>query len=90
MEDREEQSELELYGEPGIASRDAPVPTWLKINYIFWIMWGFVWFYCFWNGSWGWLDRGYWQELQRAAGTVYPFTTEERVEKAENSRIKEN
>lgn len=61
-----------------IKSNDAPVPRWLIINYIIWPLWGIVWFYYFWNGSYGWLDRGYWQELQRAANTTIPF---ENVEK---------
>lgn len=73
MENEPQHEEIELYGDQSIASGDAPVPRWLKFNYLFWILWGVVWFFLFWNGSWGWLDRGYWQQLQRAAGTVYPF-----------------
>lgn len=73
--------EIETYGDTGIESKDAPVPIWLKFNYVFWILWGFVWLYYFWNGSYGWLDRGYWNELQRAANTVYPFNTLELLEK---------
>ena len=73
--------DIEYYGEAGIESKDAPVPFWLKVNYVFWILWGIVWFYYFWNGSYGWLDRGYWNELQRAANTVYPFNTTELLER---------
>lgn len=74
--------EIEYYGDAGIESKDAPVPFWLKFNYVFWILWGIVWFYYFWNGSTGgWLDRGYWNELQRAANTVYPFNTTELIDK---------
>lgn len=65
--------ELEEYGDDRIASRDAPVPRWLIVNYIIWPIFGVVWFYYFFNGSYGWLDRGYWQELQRAANTTYPY-----------------
>lgn len=54
-------------------SGHAPVPRWLIVNYIFWPIFGLVWFYLFWNGSYGWLDRGYWKELQEAANTTIPF-----------------
>lgn len=65
--------EVELYGDPLIASKNAPVPRWLFWSYFGWIAFGLVWFYLYWNGSYGWLDRGYWQQLQRAAATTYPF-----------------
>jgi len=78
---QEEDSEIEFYGDPGIASKNEPVPKWLKFNNWFWVAFGLVWLYFFWNGSYGWLDRGYWSELQRAANTTYPFTTMEIVEK---------
>ncbi|MEI8365524.1 MAG: hypothetical protein WCF65_03810 [Parachlamydiaceae bacterium] len=74
--------EVEEYGDEGIASGDAPIPGWLKCNYVLWIVVGFVGFYLFWNGSAGWLDRGYWNELQRAASTVYPFNTVQLIEDA--------
>jgi hypothetical protein len=72
--------EIAYYGDEGIESKDAPIPFWLKFNYVFWILWGVVAFYYFWNGSYGWFDRGYWNELQRAANTVYPFTTTQLLE----------
>lgn len=65
--------ELEYYGDPGIASLDAKVPTYFLIIYVVLIIWGFVTFYFFWNGSAGWLDRGYWHELQIAANTTFPI-----------------
>lgn len=65
--------ELELYGDDRIASKDAKVPNWLMFTYIFWPLWGIVWFWLYWNGSWGWLDRGYWHELQEAANTTFPI-----------------
>lgn len=65
--------ELELYGDPGIASYDAKVPRFLKFTYVFWPIWGIVTFYFFWNGSIGWFDRGYWRELQIAANTTFPI-----------------
>jgi hypothetical protein len=65
--------EVIFYGDSSIASAEAKVPLWLKINYILWPLWGLVWFYLYWNGSHGWLDRGYWQQLQRAANTTFPI-----------------
>lgn len=77
MKDKElKDEELEEYGDPLIASKNAPIPGWLSKSYLFWILFGFVWFFFFWNGSYGWLDRGYWQQLQRAAGTTIPFQAE--------------
>lgn len=71
--DEGEHEELEEYGEPGIASADAKVPGWLKWTYVILPILGiFSWVY-FINGSHGWLDRGYWEQLQRAANTTYPF-----------------
>jgi len=68
-----EHSELELYGDDRIASLDAPVPFFLKFNYIFWIILGIIWFFLFWNGSTvSYFDRGYWHELQEAANTTFP------------------
>jgi hypothetical protein len=68
----ETHQEADEYGDPMIASYHAKVPGWLQFNYWLWIAWGIIWFYFFWNGSSGWLDRGYWSELQRAANTTFP------------------
>jgi len=54
-----------------IPSGNTPVPRWLLYSYIFFILWGFVTLYYFWNGSHGWLDPGSWHKLQEAARTVY-------------------
>lgn len=64
---------LEEYGDSGILSADAKVPTLLKWTYIILPVWGIVTLYFFWNGSLGWFDRGSWEELQQAANTTYPF-----------------
>ncbi len=64
--------EIELYGEPGIASLDAKVPKFLFWTYIILPIWGLMALYYFWNGSRGWFDRGYWRELQIAANTTFP------------------
>lgn len=72
-EDPHHEEEIELYGDPNIASYDAKVPSFLKLTYIILPIWGIVTFYYFWNGSLGWFDRGYWHELQIAANTTYPI-----------------
>lgn len=76
-----EGSEIDLYGDKGIASGHAPPPKWLMISNTFFTIFGLVWLYFFWNGSYGWFDRGYWGQLQRAANTTYPYTTRQIVEK---------
>ena len=73
----EPHEELEEYGDPKIASADAKIPRWLWLTYISLPIWGIIWFFLFWNGTWGWHDRGYWAELQKAANTTFPFTNED-------------
>jgi|GEM_PF-4011224 len=65
-------SEHDVYEDGGIESAHAPVPRFLIWTYLLLPFWGAFWFYMYWNGSHGWLDRGYWQQLQRAAETTYP------------------
>lgn len=64
--------EIEFYGDPQIESKDARIPKFLLLTY--WILpfWGIFTFYLYWNGSSGWLDRGYWHQLQIAANTTFP------------------
>ena len=64
--------EIEEYGDQYISSKDAKVPGFLKWTYILCPIWGVVWLFYFCNGSYGWLDRGYWNSLQRAANTTFP------------------
>lgn len=71
--------EIELYGDPGIASYDAKVPKFLLWVYLILPIWGLVNFYYFWNGSTGWFDRGYWHELQIAANTTFPIENQNMV-----------
>lgn len=66
-----EENETEQYGDQDIASNDAPVPKWLKWTYLILPIWGIITFFIYWNGTHGWLDRGYWQQLQRAAHTTF-------------------
>ncbi|HRD56259.1 MAG TPA: hypothetical protein PLC42_07690 [Parachlamydiaceae bacterium] len=68
-----EEEHLETYGDPRIASLDAPIPGWLKLTYVILPIWGIIVWHLYWNGSSGWLDRGSWKELQEAANTTYPF-----------------
>lgn len=72
-----EENHIEDYGDPYIASYEGKVPTWLKWVYVIAPIWGIIWFYLYWNGVQGWLDRGYWQQLQRAANTTYPFVDQD-------------
>lgn len=45
------------------------VPLFLKYTYAILPIWGIFWGVMYWNGSKGWLDRGYWSQLQQAANT---------------------
>jgi hypothetical protein len=70
--EHESADEIEEYGDAYITSYVGVVPKWLKAVYILAPIWGIVWFCFFWNGSYGWLDRGSWNQLQRAANTTFP------------------
>jgi len=65
--------ELEEYGDPQIVSGNAKIAPWLKLTYILLPIWGIIWFFLYWNGISGWLDRGYWNQLEKAANTTYPY-----------------
>jgi hypothetical protein len=68
-----EKIEVEEYGDPGIESYDANVPSFLKWSYVILPIWGIITFYLFWNGSSDWLGRNYWRQLQNAAKTTFPI-----------------
>lgn len=68
---------IEEYGDARIRSKDAKVPLWLIVTYIVLPIWGVCSWYYFWNGTQGWLDRGYWHQLQKAAHTTRPFEKSE-------------
>lgn len=58
------------YGDNEVSEyHDTPVPTFLKYVYAILPVWGIIWFFLYWDGSYGWLDRGYWKELQSSANT---------------------
>lgn len=71
-----EKKEIEEFGDPGIASYEGKIPLFLILTYVTLPFWGVVTWYYFWNGSFGWFDRGYWHELQIAANTTYPQESE--------------
>lgn len=55
-------------------------PKFLIITYIILPIWGIYWFVSYWNGSTGFLDRGYWHQLQVAAGTTFDKPPKEKPE----------
>ncbi len=71
------EEEIEFYADGSISSKDAPVPKWILFLVFTMPLWGIVTFFLYWNGSAGWLDRGYWKELQEAANTTYPYYNED-------------
>lgn len=72
MSDNEE-DHIEEYGDQYITSKDAKVPRWLFLIFVILPFWGAYTFFTYWNGSTGWLDRGYWHQLQIAANTTFPI-----------------
>lgn len=54
-------------------TEDHKVPKFLYFTYLIVFIGGFWGLIAYWNGSHGWLDRGYWQQLQEAAQTTFPY-----------------
>jgi hypothetical protein len=52
------------------SSLDTKIPRFLLFTYIVLPIFGIYWFYSYWDGSHGVLDRGYWHELQVKANTT--------------------
>lgn len=75
-----EEEELELYGDDKIASFNARIPKFLILTYLLLPIWGVATLYYYWNGSRGWLDRGYWKELQIAANTTFPIQNQNLID----------
>ena len=65
-----EPEELETFGDPGISSYNSPISKFLLMTYLLLPIWGIATLYYYWDGSIGWLDRGYWRQLQIAANTT--------------------
>jgi hypothetical protein len=82
--------QIELFGDPGIASMDAKVSTYLKLTYVILPIWGLITLYYFWNGSLGWFDRGAWHELQIAANTTFPIENQNMMPMKGNETIKKD
>lgn len=69
-------ADVPQYQEGPPDSKENKVPRWLMLSYILLPIWGIIAFYLYWNGSSGWLDRGYWFQLQQAANTTFPYVNE--------------
>lgn len=72
----EDDDHIEEYGDQYITSKDAKVPRWILWLFVILPIWGAYTFYVYWNGSAGWLDRGYWHQLQIAANTTFPIVNQ--------------
>lgn len=84
LKDDPKLGEITSYGDTNIRSGDAPISKWLKAVYYTLPVWGILWFWLFWNGSYGWLDQGYWQQLQRAANTTFPTMNQDSPKSSQN------
>lgn len=73
MSETDDEDHIEEYGDQYITSKDAKVPRWMLVFFAILPFWGILTFYLYWNGSSGWLDRGYWHQLQIAANTTFPI-----------------
>lgn len=69
--------------------KDTRVPTFLKFVYVILPIWGVMWWHFFWNGSTGWLDRGFWGDLQHSANTTLPAAEHRSMDKGEPARSAE-
>ncbi len=66
--------EGEIYGDDEVIEyTNTKIPKWLWIFYIGMPLWAILWFWLYWDGSEGLLDRGHWRALEEAAHTTYPF-----------------
>ena len=64
-----EEDDIELFAD-GISSKDAKISIWLKCLYVILPLWGILWFFLYWNGSTGILERGYWRSKIEKRKTV--------------------
>ncbi len=82
LTEEKNENEVVMYsGDPTLLQANGPVPNWLKWTYITLPIWGIITFFLYWNGSWGWLDRGYWKQLQQAANTTVPYIDRDNTKK---------
>lgn len=67
----EQEQELDVYGDNEITELvGTKVPHFLKLVYLLLPLWGIIWWLYYWDGSDGFLDRGYWKQLQAQARTT--------------------
>ena len=72
MDEEDKNYHLDTYGDEEVREfHDKPIPKFLKVIYLVLPIWGVIWWGLYWNGSQGFLDRGYWCELEKAAGTTF-------------------
>lgn len=71
MSDDDNELILEVYADNEVTEfANGRVPTFLKFVYLILPIWGIFWWVQYWDGSQGFLDRGYWKELQVQAHTT--------------------
>lgn len=73
------EGEIDVYPGANIVSGNAKIPGWLIFTYTTLPIWGILTLFFFWNGTWGWFDPGYWQQLQKAANTTFPRTNHNHI-----------
>ena len=67
---RKSNEELDVYAGGEINEiKDTPIPWYIKWLSLILPLWGVIWFFYFNDGSTGWVDRGAWDDLQKAAQT---------------------
>lgn len=59
---------------------DTKIPWYIKLITLVLPLWGILWFFYFANGSFGWVDRGAWNDLQKAAQTKNDQLTVKRID----------
>ncbi len=66
------EEEIVVFGDNEVTefAHSEPVPLYLKITYVVVVVWGVVWLWQNFDGSGGWIDRGSWHQLQKAANTT--------------------
>lgn len=70
MANQQDDLVIDTYGDNEVTEySNTKVPTFLKFVYVILPIWGIWWWYAYWDGSDGWLDRGYWKELQTQSRT---------------------
>ena len=75
MAEESEDMTVDIYGDDEVRElANTKIPKFLWFTYIAVFIWGIMWWMLFWNGSQGWLDRGYWSELEGAANTKLEST----------------